>query len=131
MASASGRNNRSDLVIALVVEDEAFLRWELAECLRSAGWIVVEATSKDQALKSLVGGAFIDVLITDIHLDGPGSGWDIAEIFRAISNNIPVVYTSGNRADRTRAVSNSVFFNKPYRSEEVLQACQQLISTSE
>ena len=131
MASASGRDNRRDLVIALVVEDEAFLRWELAECLRSVGWIVVEAASKDQALKSLVGGAFIDVLITDIHLDGPGNGWDIAEIFRATSNNIPVVYTSGNRADRTRAVSNSVFFNKPYRSEEVLQACQQLISTSE
>ena len=83
----------------------------------------------DQALKISRQGPFIDVLITDIYLNGPGSGWDIAEIFRASSNNIPVVYTSGNSADRTRAVSNSVFFNKPYRSEEVLQACQQLIST--
>ena len=113
MASASGRNNRSDLVIALVVEDEAFLRWELAECLRSAGWIVVEATSKDQALKSLVGGAFIDVLITDIHLDGPGSGWDIAEIFRATSNNIPVVYTSGNSADQPARFPIASFSTSP------------------
>lgn len=129
MTHASARDNRSDLVIALIVEDEVFLRWELADCLQGAGWIVVEAASMDQALKISRQGPFIDVLITDIYLNGSGSGWDIAEIFRASSNNIPVVYTSGNSADRTRAVSNSVFFNKPYRSEEVLQACQQLIST--
>jgi CheY-like chemotaxis protein len=75
-------------------------------------------------------GPAIDVLITDIQLNESGTGWDIAEAFRASSKNIPVIYTSGTASDRTRSVPNSLFFNKPYQPAEVLQACQQLIASN-
>jgi CheY-like chemotaxis protein len=36
--------------VVLVVEDELFLRCDLAECLREAGWVVLEAVSADRAM---------------------------------------------------------------------------------
>ena len=116
--------------IVLIVEDEFLLRCALADTLRDAGCVVVEAASADQAMSLRREGPQIDVLITDIQLDGQSSGWEIAEAFRAKSENIPVIYTSGNADDRARCVPNSLFFGKPYRPAEVLRACQRLMASN-
>jgi CheY-like chemotaxis protein len=116
--------------IVLIVEDELFLRYALADTLRDAGCVVVEAASTDQAISLAREGPQIDALITDIQLHGQSSGWEIAEAFRAKSKNTPVIYTSGNADDRTRCVPDSLFFDKPYRPAEVLQACQRLMASN-
>jgi hypothetical protein len=36
------------------------------------------------------------------------------------------VYVSGNGADRSRSVPDSLFFSKPYRAREIVQACRVL-----
>jgi hypothetical protein len=62
----------------------------------------------------------------DIGLNGSSSGWAVAEAFRAARADIPVVYASGNAANRSRRVSGSLFFDKPYEPAEILRACQTL-----
>jgi CheY-like chemotaxis protein len=117
--------------VVLIVEDEVILRWQLADCFREAGCIVMEAASAKDAMALCDDGLAVHVLITDIQLNGSGSGWDVAEAFRALWQNIPVIYMSGNASDRTRSVSNSLFFDKPYRSSEVVKASQLLIAARE
>ncbi len=55
----------------------------------------------------------------DIGLDDSGSGWDVAETLRTAQPDIGVVYVSGNSVDRSRRVAGSLFFNKPYRLEDI------------
>lgn len=110
----------------LIVEDELFLRWNLADHLRGAGYLVAEVDSAQKAIELCRSGTRIDILIADIQLSGIGSGWDVAEAFRALWDKIPVIYTSGNGRDPTRTVPKSVFLNKPYQTTEVLRACQEL-----
>ena len=110
----------------LIVEDELFLRWNLADHLRGAGYRVADVDSAQRAVDLCQSGTRIDILITDVQLNGVGSGWDMAKAFRALWDQIPVIYTSGNARDPAQSVPKSVFFNKPYQATEVLRACQQL-----
>jgi len=109
--------------VVLVVEDEWLVREEIVCQLRDAGWEVLEASTGEGAVGLLERQQRIDVLMTDIQLAGDLSGWDVAEAFRAAQPEMPVIYASGNTVDRSRAVANSVFFNKPYKSAEILEAC--------
>ena len=116
----------SEPTIVLVVEDDFFLRWNLADHLREAGYVVKEAESAQRAIEFCHDGTRIDILITDIQLSGRRSGWDVAEAFRALWDQIPVIYTSGYGSEPTQPVANSVFFNKPYEPTKLVKACQQL-----
>jgi len=109
--------------VVLVVEDEWLVREEIACQLRDAGWEVLEASTGEGAVELLKGKQRIDVLVTDIQLAGYLSGWDVAEAFRAVHPDVPVIYASANTADRSRTVANSLFFSKPYKSAEILEAC--------
>ena len=115
--------------VVLVVEDELFLRCDLADCLREAGCVVLEAVSADRAMAVCRDGMAVHVLITDIQLNGSANGWDVAEAFRAARSNVAVIYTSANAHDRTRSVANSLHFNKPYRPNDVVRACHQLMAS--
>jgi CheY-like chemotaxis protein len=115
--------------VVLVVEDEFFLRCDLADCLREAGWVVMEAATADHAMAACNDGIAVHILITDIQLNGPTNGWDVAEAFRASSSDVGVIYTSADAHDRTRSVPNSFHFNKPYQPTDVVSACQQLMAS--
>ena len=53
----------------LVVDDEALLRWSIAELLRRAGHAVLEATSADGAREAISGTSErIDVVLLDFRL---------------------------------------------------------------
>ena len=124
----SNRTSNSVPAIVLVVEDNFFLRWNLADHLREAGYLVKEAGSAQQALEFCDDGTRIDVLITDIQLNDRRSGWDVADAFRALWKQIPVIHASGYASEPARPVANSVFFKKPYEPTEVVKACQRLVT---
>ena len=127
MHERSANENANAAPVVLVVEDELFLRCDLAECLREAGWVVLEAVSADRAMAVCRDGMAVHILITDIQLNGSANGWDIAEAFRAVRSDVAVIYTSADAHDRARSVPNSLHFNKPYRPTEVVRACRQLM----
>jgi CheY-like chemotaxis protein len=82
--------------------------------LEERGCLVLEATTAEQAIAVCRSDTQVDVLFTDINLNGGGSGWEVAERFRAARPNITVFYTSGNSIDRSRCVPDSLVFSKPY-----------------
>ena len=110
----------------LVVEDEWLVRDDIATTLRGAGWQVLEANTGEGAMEMLAQSARVDILLTEIQLGGPISGWDVAEAGRVSKPDMAVLYTSGNSADRSRSVTGSRFVDKPYNVADVLRACQAL-----
>lgn len=115
--------------VVLIVEDEFLVRCDLADCLRNAGWVVMEAATADQAMAVCKDGMTVHVLITDIQLNGSASGWELAEAFRALSSDVAVIYASANAGDRRRSVPNSLHFAKPYQATDVVRACRQLMAS--
>ncbi len=110
--------------VVLVVEDEWLIRDLIAHYLRTNGCRVIEAASGEEAVSYINGkDQQLDVLFTDIRLGGQLNGWDVAERFRAHRPNIRVLYASGYSIEPPRNVDRSVFFPKPYRLEEILDAC--------
>lgn len=113
--------------VILVVEDEWLVRDVVVQALRDAGWQVIEASTAEDAIAlTRAGHQHIDVVFTDIQLAGRLSGWDVAEQCRAARADFPVIYASGNAADRSRRVAGSLFFNKPYSTADVVDACGRL-----
>jgi DNA-binding NtrC family response regulator len=117
-----------DQPVVLIVEDEFFVRCELADCAREAGLAVIEAASAKQAMAACHVETPVSALITDIQLEDSTNGWDLAEAFRALWRNMPVIYTSGIRSNHARPVPNSLFFDKPYLPNAVVGACKQLMA---
>jgi CheY-like chemotaxis protein len=126
--SVSAVNGAHGLIV-LLVEDEFLVRSNIAICLQEAGYVVVETASGDEAIEFCKSGMSIDIVFTDINLVGSASGWDVAEYFRMDRPDVPVLYTSGKLIDHQRCVPGSVFVPKPYRSTDILSACQRLCTS--
>ena len=118
-------------VTVLIVEDDGMINLELEEILTAAGFEVVSAFSGGQAIKKLdADSARFHALVTDIRIgDGP-SGWEVAHRARELTPTIPVVYVSGDRANRWPAegVPNSIMIKKPYVPAQILTAVTQLLN---
>lgn len=110
----------------LVVEDEWLLRQALCDELRAMGWNVLEAASGEHALAILRNRQAVDLLITDIRLDGAMTGWELARRSRDTRPGLPVIYVSGNMVDEAQRVEGGVFLDKPCAIERLLIACRML-----
>jgi CheY-like chemotaxis protein len=108
------------------VEDEALVREDITSYLRHRGCTVREAESAEQAVAICRSGLRVDILFTDINLNGTADGWKLARLFRAAYPAVGVLYTSGNSFDQSACVPGSMFFQKPYTSSKILAACRHL-----
>ena len=126
IVSLSVANSPRGLVV-LVIEDEFFVRCNIADCLRDEGYAVVETASGEEAIALCKSSMSIDIVFTDINLVGPASGWDVAECFRIIRPNVAVLYTSGKSVEDRRCVPGSKFVAKPYKNNDILNACERLL----
>ena len=115
----------------LIVEDEWLVRMELVAAFEDENYTVVEAASAEDAIADLrlgrVGGSRIDLLVTDIRLSGPLSGWDLATEARALDQDIAVIYVSANPPAPGRDVNGSVFIDKPALIHHVIDAARRLV----
>ena len=71
-----------DWITALVVEDEALVRLDLAESLQAAGYKTVEAASADEAIAVLQSNSDIRVVFTDIQMPGAMDGLALSHYVR-------------------------------------------------
>jgi CheY-like chemotaxis protein len=109
----------------LIVEDDPLVRLMAAEALADEGFDVIEAETGEEALQHCRDGA-ADVLFTDIRLPGVITGWDVAEQCRETNPAIPVIYATGFSHMQPRPVPGSVWFQKPYRPDQVVSAIRNL-----
>lgn len=120
--------NAIDPVVILVVEDEFFVRADISDCLRGAGYVVVETATGEEAIALCKSDSPIDMLLTDINLTESVSGWDVAQCFHMERPEVVILYTSGDAIDLARCCSGSMFIAKPYQHNDILSACEQLCS---
>jgi CheY-like chemotaxis protein len=113
--------------VALVVEDDWFVREDIANQFRQEGWMVIEAAIGAKALDALRELGGIDVLVTDIRLGDEMTGWDVAEAVRIMYPDVPVIYASGAPHDSGREVPDSVSLSKPMSAHDLLLACSKLL----
>jgi len=117
---------RFDGLVVLIVEDDWFVREDLASGLRQEGWTVLEAETGAGALRVLREAEIIDLLITDVRLADALTGWGVAEAFRASRPRTPVIYASGNPDNPSRRVGESIFLSKPVVISELLTSCRRV-----
>jgi PAS domain S-box-containing protein len=108
---------------ALVVEDDENVREVAAAHLWALGYDVIEAASGDLAWPLIDDlDVAIDVLFTDIVMDGELDGLALAERARLRRPTLPIVLTTGYagaRTDRSGILSGTPLLQKPYRRAEL------------
>jgi CheY-like chemotaxis protein len=84
----------------LVVEDEALIRFAIAEALHELGVSVVEAASADEAWQYLTAGGSVDLVFTDHRMPGCMTGGQLATRIRQQYPSLVVIVTSAYFDDR-------------------------------
>ncbi|OYV41244.1 MAG: hypothetical protein B7Z81_01240 [Acidocella sp. 20-61-6] len=101
----------------LLVEDEVLIRALLAEELRSAGLVVVEAATADEAWAYLEAGGQADLVFSDVTMPGSMNGVELVQRVKTVFPRIKTIITSGNPGPANIS-SIATFLQKPYRLAE-------------
>ena len=110
----------------LVVERDRLLRESIARQLHWRGHVVFEVNTSEGALATIRGGQGYDVLLTAIDTPAGLDGWALAEEARLRHPSVAVIYMTDQPVRPARAVSGSLFVEKPYRTERIMEAIQEL-----
>jgi CheY-like chemotaxis protein len=120
-----------NLLVVLVVEDDAPVQTIVEEALADGGFEPAIAASGEEAVTLLRGikGKY-RALVTDIQLRGVMDGWEAARRAREIDPEFPIVYmTGGNAAEwPSQGVPNSVLLTKPFAPAQLVTAVSQLLN---
>ena len=105
----------------LLVEDESLISELMTEVLCENGFAVHAVTNAETALSYLDSGPEVDVLFTDINLEGRMDGSVLARKARERRPDLPIVYCSGRYSVSAIAplMSRSIFLKKPYDPAEL------------
>jgi PAS domain S-box-containing protein len=118
----------------LLVEDEAEVRQIAREILENAGYTVLEATSGAEALDLFTKSEFpIDLVLTDVIMPSM-SGPVLAERFKALATNMPVIFMSGYTDDALARhgmpVTDVPFLAKPFTVHGLLTKIRQVLDAA-
>ena len=114
----------SEPLVVLVVEDEVLVRLATAECLRNAGFVVIEAVSAEEAQTALEAAPNIDAVLSDINMPDPNDGLGLLVWMQAQFPDVPVILASGH-SNPVQAIALSSFPNvtdfvpKPFGCTEI------------
>ncbi|WP_247773699.1 response regulator [Bradyrhizobium sp. 192] len=118
-------------MVILVVEDD-FLIQDLVQGALSEGGFESEVASSGEEAVTLLQGDENNyrALVTDIHLQGALTGWDVAKRARELNPDMPVIYMTGAGADHwpSQGVPNSMLLQKPFAPAQVVTAVSQLLN---
>jgi CheY-like chemotaxis protein len=111
---------------ALVVEDDAELRWLSATLLEESELDIVECESAEAALAvMLMRGPEVAMIFADIRLPGVMDGVDLAREVKMRWPHLTVVLTSGNPGDRLKQLPPGVLYlPKPWQPLNVLMVAE-------
>jgi DNA-binding response OmpR family regulator len=111
-----------------VVEDEALIRFTIADDLRDAGFEVFEAETADEAIAILM-REDIRLLFTDIDMPGSMDGLRLSAIVRDRWPPVRIIVTSGKRVPSAGLLpAGSRFMPKPYTTAGVLDAVRTMLA---
>ena len=114
-------------ITVLVVEDEVLVRFDTADMLREAGYVVLEAANADEAKSLLKTFPEVALVFSDIQMPGSMDGAAFARFVRENYPEIQVILTSGAVAPPDEADAAIPFFAKPYRPNDVVKRIDELL----
>ncbi|WP_449410667.1 response regulator [Methylobacterium komagatae] len=113
-------------LVVLVVEDEFLIRMVAADMLMDEGFLVLEATTADEAWPLLESHSEIGVLFTDINMPGRMDGLTLASRVAERWPHIRLVVTSGRCGlSSDELPDNGRFVQKPYQHRDLVTAIAQ------
>jgi CheY-like chemotaxis protein len=110
----------------LLVEDEVLVRMSLAEQLHDAGYVVLEASSAQEAL-DLLWSQRVRVVLSDIRLPGNLDGVGLARAIRAQYPEVKIMLASGQSFSAGHWWEHDGFFRKPYNAKRLIEHIKSLL----
>jgi len=102
-------------IAALVVEDDALVRFDLAQTLEAEGYKTFEAADAAEAIAVLEAHSEIRVVFTDIQMPGTMDGLALSHFIRKRWPPTIIVVSSGRCSPRKDEMASGAFFlPKPY-----------------
>ena len=102
-------------IAALVVEDDALVRFDLAQTLEAEGYKTFEAADAAEAIAVLEANSEIRVVFTDIEMPGTMDGLALSHYVRKRWPPTIIVIGSGRcTPSQDEMASGAVFVPKPY-----------------
>ena len=100
----------------LVVEDDVFIRIDIADYLRGCGWHVVEAGTAAEAVN-------VDFVFSDVQMPGAMDGFDLAAWVRQHRPDLRIILTSGvvQRTEAATSLCDEGPIGKPYDHDHLAQ----------
>ena len=125
----------TSLETILVVEDEAGIRALVRKILRRQGYVVLEASNGDDALKICAGHkGKIDLLVTDVMMPRM-SGRELADRLTALRPELRVLYVSGYTDDAMLSSgsfpSGTAFLQKPFTLGSLLGKVREVLDVGQ
>ena len=118
---------KTELPAVLVVEDEAIIRMDAVEIIKSAGFRTYEASSADEAIRLMDRHANIGILFTDIDMPGSMDGLKLATYVRDRWPPVVIIVASGAvNIDPLALPTGASFFPKPYQPSQITSSLQQI-----
>jgi CheY-like chemotaxis protein len=108
------------------VEDEVLVRMSLAEQLRNAAYVVVEASNADEAL-DILRSQRVRVVLSDIRLAGRLDGAELARAIRAQHPEVKIMLASGQSFSASHWGDHDGFFPKPYDARRLIEHIKNLL----
>jgi CheY-like chemotaxis protein len=119
-------------ITALVVEDDALVRFDLAQTLEAEGFKTFEAADATEAIAILEANSEIRVVFTDIQMPGTMDGLALSHYVRKRWPPTIIVVSSGQcTPGKDEMANDALFVPKPYVPQaltKVLDDIRQQIS---
>ncbi|WP_222857657.1 response regulator [Rhizobium wenxiniae] len=114
----------------LIVDDEAILRFDLADFFMDAGYHVYDAADADEAIAILEAHDSIRIVLTDVQMPGSMDGLKLAHYIRDRYPPTVLLVTSGMRKiELDEMPENSLFITKPFDPNRLLKHIEEIART--
>jgi CheY-like chemotaxis protein len=114
---------------ALIVEDDLSVLLALTNVLRLEDYLVIQASSGEEATESIQNHPDIDIVVLDLNLPHK-SGWDVFRDVRLALPLVPVVEMTADadQEDREKAVGVAALLEKPLGIPRFLKTITDLMA---
>jgi DNA-binding NtrC family response regulator len=110
----------------LIVEDEALIRYDLADFFEDHGFRVFDAESADRAIAVLERHSEVRIVLTDVQMPGSMDGIRLAHHIRdRYPPTLLIVASGAIRPTANDLPPGALFFPKPFDPRTVLRAIRQ------
>ncbi len=104
----------------LVVEDETLIRLNAVAMVEAAGFVAIEASDADDAIRILESRDDICAVFTDVHMPGSMDGLRLARVVRDRWPPVALIVTSGQmNVLESDLPSGGRFLRKPYEAAQI------------